>query len=78
VCQLVDMADIDRRLRESMQDRGLMTCKKCGHGAWGADRGILRRKWCGCCEGAWVDRLIRRLIRRHGRKATVRILKRLK
>ena len=53
-------------------------CRKCRYPFAPSDAGIVRHRLCSTCEARWLDNLVIRLIRRHGRKGAVRILKRLK
>jgi predicted Zn-ribbon and HTH transcriptional regulator len=53
------------------------TCPTCGFLFHPSDRGSVRTDRCDTCSNRWLDRIVRRLIRRHGRKGAVKALKRL-
>jgi hypothetical protein len=55
----------------------LPNCPKCGMLFHPEECGYLRTDRCDSCNTRWLDGIVCRLIRRHGRKATVKILRRL-
>lgn len=71
----LDLAALGKALRRAQRAAGRKRCDHCGFGRHGADRGTLRRNLCASCELAWLDRVIRRLARRLGRKAAIATLK---
>jgi hypothetical protein len=52
-------------------------CRDCGLPFRRSERGVLHRDLCATCEFDWLDRIIRRLAWREGRKAAIRRLKAL-
>jgi len=63
--------------RNAESPNPLPTCPQCGRLFHPEERGYLRTDRCDTCQARWFDKIVYRLIRRHGRKHALRILKRL-
>lgn len=55
----------------------LPICPRCRMLYRDEDRGYLKTDRCDTCNTCWIDRIVWRLIKRHGRRKAVKILKRL-
>lgn len=67
--------------RNAARARPRPICPKCrypfaaGDADVDGDGGMLRRELCSTCESRWLDKILRGLRRRYGRKRAIKILK---
>jgi hypothetical protein len=77
---LPDVQDLDA-LRAWIRERGAVRRKVCRVCQIGyrpdEEAAMLRRGWCYTCEANWLEPRLRRLIRRIGRKAALKAIRRL-
>jgi hypothetical protein len=74
-CGPIDLHQAEALIRSVQKAAGRKRCDHCGWSRHGADRGQLRRRLCVTCEIVWLDGIIRRLVKRVGRKAAIETLR---
>jgi hypothetical protein len=70
-----NLHQVEQAIRAAQKAAGRKRCDHCGWSRHGADRGQLRKRLCVTCEIVWLDRIIRRLVKRVGRKAAIETLR---
>ncbi len=66
--------EAEYRAFNAQRPRPLRECPSCRFPTLEGDWGAIREDICAMCDGRWLDGLMERIVRRHGREALVRAL----